>query len=283
MKNLLLGALLGLVVMAAQAGTTKDIESSAVVRGTIVLTKNGTVQTVVVDDEAKYGKPIADLVRNAALQWRFYPVLRNGVPVLAKASMRVRVVLRKQADGNYNVRIKGATFGDMNKRSSDALSNAKSNRSMMPRYPHAAIRARVQGTVYLALRVDRSGHVTDAVVEQVNLDNTGPNSFLKQYRNILAKAALEPAKRWTYEIPTTGPLATQNSWTARVPVAFTLSVMGALRQARIWETYVPGPFTPAPWSNKPNMDGVDAIASGDSDDVQTEGAGPVRLSPPHQG
>jgi hypothetical protein len=78
MKKVMFGALLAMVTMVAQASSTKDIESSAVVSGTIVLAKDGTVQTAVVDDGAKYGQPIADLVRKAALQWRFQPVLRQG-------------------------------------------------------------------------------------------------------------------------------------------------------------------------------------------------------------
>lgn len=283
MKKAMLGALLAMVATVAQAGTTRDLESSAVVDGTIVLAKNGTVQTAVIDDEAKYGKPIADMVRKAALQWLFYPVLRQGKPVVAKARMHIRVVLQKTPDGNYSARIKGATFGDMDKKSTDALRNAEGNRNFPPRYPEAAIRARVQGTVYLALHVDRSGRVTEAVAEQVNLDNTGPDPILKQYRDILAKAALKPAKRWTYEIPTTGKLAKQNDWTAHVPVSFTLNEVGAPKREHVWETYVPGPYTPAPWSDKPDMDAVDAIANDNRNDVRTEGADPMLLPPTHRG
>ena len=276
MKKAMLCALLAMATMAAQASSTEDIESSAVVSGTIVLAKDGTVQTAVIDDAAKYGQPIADLVRNAALQWRFHPVLRHDEPVVAKSSMHVRVVLKKISDGNYSARIKGATFGDSNTDSTDTLHTAEGNKRTPPRYPEAAIRGRVQGTVYLALRVDRSGHVVDATAEQVNLGNTGPDRIIKQYRAILAESALKVARQWTYAIPTTGPLAKQDSWTAHVPVNYALNEVNAPKRDRTWVSYIPGPFTPAPWVDKPDMNAADALVD---DAVHTDGAGPILLSP----
>jgi len=276
MKRAMFGALLAMATMVAQASSIKDIESSAVVRGTIVLAKDGTVQTAVIDDGAKYGQPIADMVRKAALQWRFQPVLRHDEPVVAKSSMHVRVVLKRMPDGNYSARIKGATFGDSSTDSTDTLHNTGDNKRIQPQYPMAAIRGRVQGTVYLALRVDRNGHVVEAVAEQVNLGNTGPERILKQYRAILAESALNAARRWSYAIPTTGPLARQDSWTAHVPVNYALGELGASKPDRTWVSYVPGPYTPAPWVDKPDMNAADALAD---DAVRTEGAGPTLLSP----
>jgi len=276
MKKAMFGALLAMATMVAQASSIKDIESSAVVSGTIVLAKDGTVQTAVIDDGAKYGQPIADMVRKAALQWRFQPVLRHDEPVVAKSSMHVRVVLKRMPDGNYRARIKGATFGDSSTDSTDTLHNTGDNKRIQPQYPMAAIRGRVQGTVYLALRVDRNGHVVEAVAEQVNLGNTGPERILKQYRAILAESALKAARRWSYAIPTTGPLAREDSWTAHVPVNYALNVLGAPKPDRTWVSYVPGPYTPAPWIDKPDMNAADALAD---DAVRTDGAGPTLLSP----
>lgn len=276
MKRAMLGALLAMLTMVAMASSSNDVESSAVVSGTIVLAKDGTVQMAVVDDAEKYGEPIADLVRKAALQWRFHPVLRNDQPVVAKASMNVRVVLKKMPDGNYSARIKGATFDDSNPDSTDTLHNPKGNKNIPPKYPKAAVRANVQGTVYLALRVDRSGHVVEAAVEQVNLGNTGPDRIVGQYRKILAEAALKSAHQWSYTLPTTGPLASQDSWTAHVPVNYALNKLGAPKPDHTWTTYVPGPYTPAPWVDKPDTNAADALADGA---VQIEGAGPSLLHP----
>lgn len=280
MNKAMLGALLAMATMVVQASSIKDIESSAVVSGTIVLAKDGTVQAAVVDNEAKYGKPIADMVRKAALQLRFEPVLRHGEPVVAKASMHVRVVLKKMSDGNYTARIKGATFGDDSTDSTDTLHSAEGNKKIMPAYPNSAIRERVQGTVYLALRVDRNGHVVEAAAEQVNLSNTGSEYILRQYRRVLAESALRAARQWSYAIPTTGPLAKRDSWTAHVPVNYSLNEMDAPKRDRTWVSYVPGPYTPAPWVDKPDINATDALAD---DGVRTEGAGPTLLSPFHHG
>jgi hypothetical protein len=277
MKKAIPAALLVLATMSAQAATRQDVESSAVVNGTIVLAKDGTVQTAVIDDAAKYGQPIADMVRNAALQWHFQPVLQDGQPVVAKASMHARVVLSKKPDGNYNAHIRGVTFGDYNSTdtNTDTLHITADDKKIFPNYPEMAIRAHVQGTVYLALRIDHSGHVTDAVAEQVNLDNIGPDNLLNEYRKMLADSALKAAHRWTYTTPTTGRLAKQDSWTAHVPVTFNIAPRGQTTVDRVvWQTYVLGPYTPAPWAVKPDADAADALAD---DAVRTDGAGPTLI------
>ena len=281
MRKVTFAVLLAVATAATQAATQQVVESSAVVNGTIVLAKDGTVQAATVDDAAKYGQPIADMVRNAALQWRFQPVLRGGEPVVAKSGMHVRVVLRKMPDGNYNVHIKGATFGTYDSKDTDTLHYAEGDKRIPPQYPEAAIYAHVQGTVYLALRVDRSGHVTDAVAEQVNLGNVGSDSLLKRYRSILADAALRAARHWTYTIPTTGKLARQDSWTVHVPITFNLQENGVTEFDRgVWQTYVPGPYTPAPWTDKPDVGAADALVDGA---LQTDGAGPTLLPAPNHG
>lgn len=274
MKKALFAALLAMTAVAAQASTLKDVESSAVVNGTIVLAKDGTVQTAVIDDPARYGQPVANFVQKIAMQWRFKPVLRNGQPVVAKASMHARVVLSRKPDGDYNARISGVTFGDHDPNNTDTLHGIADNKKFIPRYPGAAIHARVQGEVYLALRVDRSGHVTDAVAQQVNLDNIGADNLLKEYRKILADAALKAVRHWTYTIPTTGKLAKLDSWTVHVPVIFNLRGGGVTEFNKVWRTYVPGPYTPAPWVDKPDVGAADAIAEGG---LQTDGAGPTLL------
>lgn len=280
MKKVLFGAALAMATMVAHAGNSQDIESSAVVQGSLVLAPDGTVRDATITDPAKYGQAISDMVRKAALQWRFEPVVRDGAPVVARSSMRVRVVLKKNPDGNYTARIKGATFGDDDPGDTEVVRATEANKKLYPHYPEAAIRARVQGTVYLALHVDRNGRVTDAVAEQVNLDNTGSALTLNRYRGVLAKSALDVARKWTYQVPTTGKLARQDSWTVHLPVRYYLNALGAPPRDRTWETYVPGPYTRAPWVDKPDVNAADALAD---DAVQTDGAGPVLLSPLNHG
>jgi hypothetical protein len=280
MRQIIFATLLALAPLLAVAGSRAQLESSAVVNGSIVLATDGTVKNAVVDDEARYGKAIADLVRTAALRWRFQPVTRDGAPVQAKASMHVRVVVAKAPDGNYTARIKGATFGQPDPHSTDVLHNAEANKRILPRYPREALARRVQGTVYLALHVDHEGHVVQAAAEQVNLRNLGPERVLKTYRKVLADAALETARKWRYVPPSTGKLAHRDSWTVRVPIDFHLTALGKAPTTPVWNTYIPGPYTPAPWVDRPDMNAADALAD---DGMQTEGAGPVLLAPVSHG
>lgn len=275
MRKIVLGVLLVILAMAARGATRQDIELSAIVNGTIVLARDGTVQSALIDDPAQYGQAIADFVHNTAMHWRFQPVLQDGQPVMAKASMHARVVLKQKPNGNFDARIKGVTFGNNDPNDTRTLHASADNTKTLPIYPGAAIHARVQGAVYLALRVDRSGHVIDAIAQQVNLDNIGPDNVLKEYRKILADAALKAARHWTYTIPSTGKLAKRDNWTVHVPVIFKLEGRGVAKFNRVWKTYVPGPYTPAPWVDKPNLSAADAIADGG---LQTDGAGPVLLS-----
>lgn len=271
MKKAMLGALLAMASITAQAASQQDVESSAVVNGTIVLAKDGTVQTAVVDDPAKYGQPIAAFVQKAAMGWHFQPVLRDGQPVVAKASMHARVVLKQKPDGNYSARIKGVTFGDYDPNDTSTL---REDKKIVPHYPLEALRARVQGTVYLALHVDRSGHVTQAVAEQVNLGVQGQKAVLNHYREVLARSAISAIREWTFLPPTTGKLAKDDSWTAHVPVTYNLNVLGGPKSNHVWQTYIPGPYTPAPWVDKPDVDAADALADGG---LLTDGAGPTLL------
>ena len=278
MKKVIFAAIFALVAVVAQASSVKDLESSAVIDGSIVVTTDGSVRTTQIDEPEKYG-PIAEMVRNAALKWRFQPVLRHGEPVVAKASMHVRVVVKKLSEGRYAARVTGATFGDDDPVPTDELRYSKSQR-VMPVYPAAPAKARVDATVYVVLRVDRSGHVADAVAEQVNLGSPGAEVLARRYRRAFAEAALKATRRWTFEIPTTGELAASSDWTARIPIHFHVESPRHADTVPVWQTYVPGPYTPAPWAHRQGQDGGDAIAEGA---LQTEGTGPVLLSKLDQG
>ena len=278
MKKVIFAAIFALAAMVAQASSVKDLESSAVIDGSIVVTTDGSVRTTQIDEPEKYG-PIAEMVRNAALKWRFQPVLRDGEPVVAKASMHVRVVVKKLSEGRYAARITGATFGDDDPVPTNELRYADSQRAL-PVYPAGPAKARVEATVYVVLRVDRSGHVAEAVAEQVNLGSPGSEVLARRYRRTFADAALEAARQWTFEVPTTGELAARSDWTARVPINFHIEARRHADTVRVWQTYVPGPYTPAPWVHGPGQDAGDAIAEGA---LQTDGTGPVLLSKLGQG
>src|SRR3546814_7878068 len=57
-------------------------------------------------------------------------------------------------------------------------------------------------------------------VEQVNLTAYASNWKMQRIRLGLAEAAVESARKWTFHTPSTGDLAEDEFWSARVPVDF---------------------------------------------------------------
>lgn len=172
--------------------------------------------------------------------------------------MHLRIVASKRDDGNYNVGIRSAYFGRQT-----SFSRAQ---RMPPHYPHEAVVAGVSGTVYVLLRIDRQGHVNDAVAEQVNLNFAAGDADMERWRRVLAQATLRVARQWTFNPPATSETTGSEYNVAQIPVSFNLR-----RQDRPshdeyghWKTYVPGPLQPVPWFDQGRMlsNSVDAIPDG---------------------
>lgn len=266
MRRLLLGLLclcLSSVVWAAGPNAVrKRAEASLLVSGSIVVAADGSVSDCAIDQPDKLPAGVVDLVKKASASWRFEPVLVDGKPGIAKAKMNLRVVAKKQDGDNYAVSIRSAHFGDDDQ--PRALSYK--NQSVFPKYPPDAIRNRVTGTVYLALRINPQGQVTDVEAEQVNLDVVANDAGMDRWRHMLADASREAAKQWTFNTPTSGRYAHADHWVARVPVSFTLSSVAhpPAHEYGKWDVYIPGPIQSIPWlDQKRNAPlGVDALPDG---------------------
>ncbi|MDE3072692.1 MAG: energy transducer TonB [Pseudomonadota bacterium] len=262
MKRLLLGLfcilLSGAVLAAAWKDVAKRVEASMLVTGSIIVAPDGSVQSYAVDHPEKLPSVVVGLVGKDMRHWRFEPVLLDGKPVTAKAPMHLRIVASKRDDGNYNIGIRSAYFG---RRTS--FSRAQ---RMPPHYPREALAAGVSGTVYVLLRIDRQGHVNDAVVEQVNLNFLAGDAAMRRWRLVLAQATLRAARQWTFGPTTTDETAGVEYNVARVPVRFNLRRRDRSSRDAYghWKTYMPGPLQPAPWFDRSRMvsSGVDAVPDG---------------------
>jgi len=262
MKRLLLGLLCillsGVVLATAEEDVAKRAEASMLVTGSIVVAPDGSVQSYAVDHPEKLPSVVAGLVGKDLSRWRFAPVLLDGKPVAAKAPMSLRVVASKRDDGNYNIGICSAYFGQRK-------SFSRTQR-MPPRYPREAVRAGVSGTVYVLVRIDRKGHVNDAVAEQVNLDFVSSDSQMKRWRQVLARATLRAARRWIFDPPTLSKTTDPDYDVARIPVTFKLRRWGRSSHDEYghWKVYLPGPLQPVPWLEQSRMvsNNVDAIPDG---------------------
>src|SRR3546814_10994804 len=98
---------------------------------------------------------------------------------------------------------------------------------------------------------------------------------MQRIRLGLAEAAVESARKWTFHTPSTGDLAEDEFWSARVPVDF--SYRGDKKVAYgEWDAYLPGSRMHAPWLDEGEAAGNDALGGGD---LQQIGAGTQLLTP----
>ncbi|KQZ79674.1 energy transducer TonB [Rhodanobacter sp. Root561] len=268
MKRFLIGLSCALLSVAALAtGPTalrKRMQASMLLTGTIVVAPDGSVRSHIIDQVEKVPPDVISLVEGNVRQWKFEPVLVNGAPVAAEAKMSFRVVARPVGDDKFSIGINGAQFGQGNPGESISFRNR-----VNPIYPTVAAQARVSGTVYLLLRVGRQGQVLDVVAEQVNMGVLDSEFQLQRWRPVLAKAATSAAKRWTFNLPTSGAAVDDDEWFARVPVNFGSGPPTADDYGK-WETYIPGPRQPISWFDKEQRISSSADAAPDGAITQAD-------------
>lgn len=269
MKHWLLGLfcvmLSGTALAAGPGPLHEKVQGSMLVTGSITVTPKGDVKSFVVDRPELLPPSVVDLIGKNAPNWRFEPVVRDGVPVFAKADMNLRIVAKPLGGKTYALSISGSYFGKPSSGGEPDVGIAY-KRHDPPTYPMDAAHARVSGTVFVALRVNRQGQVDADVAEQVNLDTAGSEAAMRRARTMLSDAALRAARRWTFTPPTSGPDAAKSSWVVRVPVVFKLGGDGNPGLARSygkWHAYVPGPRNVPAWLAESESDAsADAIAAG---------------------
>lgn len=265
MKRLLMGcclAMLACMVSAADlSATMKQARASMLLTGSVEVTPDGTVRSYAIDRSDRVPEEVRALVEKASRVWKFEPVLQDGKPVNAKASMSLRVMAEAVDSTHTRISIAGAQFGKESAVPGDSISYKDRPRHF---YPLSAVDARVSGTAYLLLRIGRQGEVDDAVAQQVNLDWSGDVRNQSRWRKVLGDAALHAARRWTFHTPTTGKHVQDDYWVARVPVVFGLRQAGApqVDDYGQWHAYLPGPIQPVMWPDKDKMfsGAPDAIA-----------------------
>lgn len=283
LAGLLCLILSGSALAIGRNAARKLVVASMLVTGSITVAPDGSVKNYVVDHPEQLPAPVISLIAKTAPKWRFEPVVRDGQAVVAKARMSLRILARPVGDGNYFLGILGSYFGQPASWQDATGRTIGSKKRESPRYPMDAARARVSGTVYLIIRVNRAGLVDKDAAEQVNLDFAASDSEMRHWRNVLAEAAVRASRRWTFTPPTAGPSAERSFRNVRVPVTFRLSKWGSPRPIEkygTWHAYVPGPRNIPEWEDKPRIgSSADAVAVGGVSDV---GDG-LRLTTPLNG
>ena len=280
MKRWLLACICALVsgfAMATPAAADNQVEASMLVTGSIVIAPDGSVRSHALDHPEKLSPTIRAFIDKAVSAWKFVPVVVDGKPVAARTQMHLRLIADATEHGNYAVRVGGASFTGG---APGEHADKNTDHHMAPRYPPAAIRARVGANVYLVLKIGRQGQVLDAAAEQVNLTARGSVRQMKELRGLFAKASLAAAKRWTYDAAAHDFRAGEAYWVARVPVVFRLSTMGAVPVDPYgqWQPYVRGPQEIVPWLDPAQLAAGSADTTPDGS-VMPVGQGPQLASP----
>lgn len=266
------------LVLAAPAGARKpgpellaQVEASMVVTGTIDIEPDGTVSGYALDEPDRIPDYVAGLIGDTVPGWRFEPVQDDGRPVRARGPMSLRLLGTPLGDGGLTVSINGANFGD----GGDAAA-PRSERMRPPVYPSGAIRANVQGDVYLLLKVGLDGAVQDVSVEQVNLRTVVEGRRAEHYRKQLADAATRASKRWRFAETAAEDAPRAGYWTFRLPVNYSIGGVYEPRYGQ-WQPYFPGERHPRPeWVGRDDGSAPDALLAGKPHAL---GTGPRLLTP----
>ncbi|GAB2499801.1 hypothetical protein GCM10027084_11640 [Pseudoxanthomonas sangjuensis] len=274
MKRILLGLAVALFALPLQAGrgpgaVRKTIESSMLVTGLIEVDEKGGVTNVELDRPGELPEGIRGFVPRSMIEWKFAPTLLNGVPVALRNRFGVRLVARKQDDGGFNVRIASAQFDPLANPWKDDKETMERLASAMtpPVFPLSAQKAGVEATVYLLLKVGADGTVHDVVTEQVNLYFVAGANVMDKWRKLFADNSMRAARGWRFPADFHPALTAdpegREYWVSRVPVDYRFSDSPERAYGQ-WETYVPGPWTRAPWQTRPDMPGFrpDTLAAG---------------------
>jgi hypothetical protein len=250
MRLLLAGMLsvwLSCVTLDAQAENLRKLaEASMLVKGTVEIKPDGSVNGYAIDGAEKLAPVVIEVIQKNIPTWKFQ--LAAASTTVVKETMSLRLVAKAVDDKQVSVSIVGATFG--NDQGSDE-EHVRYKTRKPPQYPRMALDARVSGTVYLLARIGQDGRVQNVSAEQVNLRTLADKTLMERYRANLAGAAIAAAKDWTYDIPTKGEHVHDPYWYVRVPVDFEIHVFGEpVRTATEygqWEVYIPGPKQEIPW------------------------------------
>ena len=254
------GMVLSMAVLAA-GSRDGSVRASMLVTGMIEEAPDGNVAAYALDHPDKLPPAVRSLLSQAIPTWQFDPMAANDKAAAKKVPITVRVVATTMDEGRVRLEIEGVHFGPKDNHPGIAVVKREK-----PVYPPAAERALVHGTVYLAMRVDRTGKVADVAVQQVDMGVVERDAELNRWREVLGRASREAASHWIF---TPAMDAASPYRIVRTSVTFAIDAFnGRSTQPAYgqWNVYEPGPVQPVPWlGNEQPTDGVDALPDGDID------------------
>jgi len=235
-----------------------QVVNSLSVSGTIEVDEQGKVSGHTIKDADAYDQAVLDLLDRNIARWTFKPVLVDGVARRARFDMYLRLEAKALDDKRFEVAIASAAFGS--RENAAAQAQVASRDRVAPTYPTTENALGVGGTVVTVLKIGRDGKVEDVLVEQTNLKAVGTAGAMKQWRSDLERVSVAAARKWTFDVPTTGSRADWPYWCMRVPFAFIPYGASGQSKPGQWESYVPGPRQAVKWARDGENPGQNADA-----------------------
>lgn len=266
MYRMLQGAVVwGCAFAALAAGPSavrKTVEASMQVTGEVVVAPGGSVLSYTLDRADALAPEAKMLLEKYVPAWQLEVTRDDGRPLQSPIAVRMNVQLVARATGvddQLGIVIEDTAFWDPK-----APDFIKGKDLPPPQYPGSAARSGVSGVVYVVLRLEPDGTVAQVHAERVDMTVIASEKQLQQYRAMLAKAALDKARAWTFhvspkQLETPGPIS------VRVPVEFAISMSrkpDEKSEYGKWRAYVPGPYAPIPWRKRTADSGIGAMAPG---------------------
>jgi len=177
--GMLLALLAGIACIAPQAMAAEPLSMQT--GGTLVIDTDGSVRDLTVSKGLT--PAIAAIVERSVRSWKFEPVLRDGKPIVARTGYALKLVAAP-VDAGYAVRVEDVSFGSPRKVVKQSMAFAPD-----------LVRLGQSVFVLVAMRVDRTGKITDATVLDVQSMDGSQVLRKAQYENIVARGV----KRWQLE------------------------------------------------------------------------------------
>lgn len=264
LRRTLLFTLLALCTFTASAdrydAIRQRVEASMLVTGELVVAPDGTVKSYTIDRADALPPETRRLITEVVPTWELDAKQADGSPLRAPTAIKMSMQLLARpiagADDQLRVTIQGAAFRDPN-----APAEVEPKKLAPPEYPVLAAHSRMTGTVYVVLRLNPDGTVAETHVEQVDMTVISNEKTLLKFSKIFAKAAVDAAKQWTFNIAPER-LAKPEPVEVRVPLDFLLVGSGPdPAEYGRWRAYLPGAYAPIPWRSRTTADGGDAGGS----------------------
>jgi hypothetical protein len=259
------------LVLGSTASVRKQMEVRMQVSGEVEVDARGKLVRYELDQREKVPEAVQKFLDRKIAEWQFEPTVPDGQAMAIRNRVGMLIVAKRIEGSDFQIELRGIAFH----RPGEPGTTVESVSTTPPVYPRAAAMAGAAGTVYLVLKIGRDGNVADVMAEQVNLRMIATERTMDRWRAVLAENAVANARQWTFRPPQHGDLADDDSWTIRMPVAYTIGDT-EVPYGR-WEGYIPGPRQRAPWAAADDI-APDALAAGGL--YQAGGSRSLHLLPP---